>query len=154
MLAATVAGCAAYGPGDLRVGDDETAVVRSMGPPSGRYALPDGVTRLAYARGPEGKHTYMVDLGRDGRALRWHQALGEVQFERIVLGTGVDELLRNFGPPAHKQPLGWQPWVVWSWRYPTAECRWFRVTLDERQRVVETGYAPDPVCEVVDDNGP
>jgi hypothetical protein len=148
---ALLAGCAAYGPGALKPGDDEAAVVRSMGAPTARHPLPDGVTRLVYARGPEGLHTWMVELGADGRVLRWHQALGEAAFERITLGMTADTLLRDFGPPALRQPLGWQPWVVWSWRYPTFDCRWFQVTLDDRQRVVQSGYAPDPRCDIVDD---
>jgi hypothetical protein len=146
-----LSGCAAYGPGGLKPGDDEAAVVRSMGTPTARHALPDGMSRLVYARGPEGMHTWMVELGADGRVLRWHQALSETTFERISLGMTADALLRDFGPPAHRQPLGWQPWVVWSWRYPTSECRWFQVTLNEQQRVVETGYGPDPRCEIDDE---
>jgi len=143
--------CAAYGPGDLRVGDDEAAVVRSMGLPAARHAMPEGVTRLAYPRGPFGKHAYMVDLGRDGRVLRWHQALSEAAFATVVPGMSADELLRAFGPPGHRQPLGWRPWVVWSWRYPTFECQWFQVTLDQNQRVVDAGYGPDPLCQVEND---
>ena len=116
--------------------------------------LAGGGTRLVYARGPEGRHTWMVELGADGRVQRWHQALSEAAFARIVPGMSADELLRDFGPPGHRQPLGWQPWVVWSWRYPTYECLWFRVTLDRAQRVVETSYGPDPLCDVDDDRTP
>jgi hypothetical protein len=149
-----LAGCVAYGPGDLRVGDDEAAVVRSMGAPAARHAMPEGVTRLVFARGPFGRHAYMVELGRDGRVLRWHQALSEAAFARIVPGMSADELLRDFGPPCRRQPLGWQPWVVWSWRFPTYDCLWFRVTLDRDQRVVDTSYGPDPLCQVDNDEIP
>lgn len=149
-----LAACAAYGPGDLRVGDDEAAVRRSMGAPAARHELPDGVTRLAYPRGPFGKHAYMVDLGRDGRVQSWHQALSEQAFAKVVPGMGADELLRSFGPPGNRQVLGWQPWVVWSWRYPTYECLWFRVTLDQTQHVVEAGYSPDPICQADNDRVP
>jgi hypothetical protein len=147
-----LAGCAAYGPGDLKPGDSEVAVVQRMGEPAARHTLPDGATRLVFPRGPEGLHTWMVEIGRDGRVLRWHQALSEAAFGRITPGLAADELLRDYGPPAVRQPLGWQPWVVWSWRYPTYDCRWFQVTLDAQQRVVQTGYAPDPRCEIDDES--
>ena len=145
---ALLGACASYGPGALRVGDAEAAVVQSMGTPAARYAMPGGVTRLAYARGPFGKHTYMVDLGPDGRVARWHQALGENEFAALQMGTSVDDLLRTYGPPAKKQARGIRPGEVWSYRYPTYECRWFQVTLDPAQTVVEAGYGVDPLCEV------
>lgn len=148
-----LAGCAAYGPGALRLGDAEAAVVASMGRPSARHALPDGGTRLVYARGPEGRHTWMVDLGADGRVQRWHQALGEEAFARIAPGMAADDLLRDYGPPAHRLGIARRGTEVWSWRYPTYECRWFRVTLDERGRVLETSYGPDPVCVIEEESG-
>lgn len=148
---AGLAGCAAYGPGELKPGDSESAVIQRMGPPTARHTMTEGVTRLVFARGPEGQHTWMVELGRDGRVLRWHQALGEVAFERITPGLTANDLLRDFGPPAVRQRVGWQPQEVWSWRYPTLDCRWFQVTLDAGRRVIQTGYAPDPRCVIVDD---
>ena len=40
------------GPGDLRKGQTAEDVAKSMGAPTGRYALAGGATRLEYARGP------------------------------------------------------------------------------------------------------
>jgi hypothetical protein len=150
LLAFSLAACAAYGTGGLQAGMDEAAVVSSMGMPPARYTLPDGGTRLAYARGPYGKHTWMVDLGADGKVREWHQALSEAQFALLKMGIGEEELLRTIGPPSHVSGRGIRPGVVWSYRYPTYECRWFQATLDENRRLVEAGYGVDPACEVID----
>lgn len=149
---ALLGGCAAYGPGALRPGDAEAAVVASMGTPTARHALADGGVRLVFARGPEGRHAWMVELGTDGRLRGWHQALGEEAFARIVAGQSAADLLRDYGPPAHRMGIARRGAEVWSWRYPTYECRWFRVTLDAGQRVLETAYAPDPACTVEEEN--
>ena len=53
-----LAGCASYSPQGLQTGQGEAQVSQQMGEPTGRYALPDGATRLEYARGPMGRHTY------------------------------------------------------------------------------------------------
>ncbi|MBQ1766741.1 MAG: hypothetical protein IIZ92_28100, partial [Aquincola sp.] len=55
-VALLLAGCASYGTGDLQTGLTVDEVAARMGPPTGRYTLPDGSTRLEYARGPLGKH--------------------------------------------------------------------------------------------------
>ncbi len=149
---ALLAACASYGPGDLRVGDAEAAVVQSMGPPAARYPLPGGALRLAYARGPFGKHTWMVDLGPDGRVTRWRQVLTEAQFAELQLGTPADEVLLTLGPPARVRPRGLRPGELWSYRYETYECRWFQVVLDEEHKVAEAGYGVDPMCEVGKDD--
>jgi hypothetical protein len=147
LVTALLTACAAYGPGDIRVGDAEAAVVQSMGAPAARYALPSGATRLAYARGPFGKHTYMVDLSADGRVSSVHQALGERQFSALPTGISTEELLLTLGPPAERRPLGLMPGTVWNYRYPTHDCRWFQVTLSLDGRVQSGSYGPDPECE-------
>src|SRR5689334_1489633 len=82
-LSLLLAACAGYAPTHVQAGQTEADVVREMGKPTGRYSLPDGGTRLEYARGPYGKHTYMIDLGRDGRVQRWTQVLSEENFSRV-----------------------------------------------------------------------
>ena len=44
-LALLLAGCASYGTGDLQTGLTADEVAARMGPPTGRYTLPDGSTR-------------------------------------------------------------------------------------------------------------
>ena len=51
VLTLGLAACASYGPGALSPGLDADAIMRRMGTPTDRHALPDGGTRLEYARG-------------------------------------------------------------------------------------------------------
>ena len=147
---ATLAGCAAYGPGELRAGAPREAVVASMGAATLMLPRPEGGTRLVYARGPMGRETYMVDLDATGRVLQWHQALGEAQFAQVPVGVSREELLYRLGPPAERAPAGRLPGEVWSWRYANNDCLWFQAGLDEQGRYTGGGYPRDPQCEAGD----
>jgi hypothetical protein len=150
LAAAALAGCAAsYGPGPVGAGATEADVVARMGAPTGRHAMPDGATRLEYARGPFGRETYMVDLDAGGRVARIEQVLGEAQFrERMAVGMTRDEVRRTFGRPAEAQRVGFVGREVWSWRYPTNDCLWFRATFGPDGRLMDAGgYLPDPMCD-------
>jgi hypothetical protein len=147
-VALVLAACAGirYGPNDLNVGDPEAAVVGSMGQPTDRYEMADGVTRLVYARGPAGQHTYMVDVGPDGRVKGWRQALGELEFSRITTGMTAQQVLLEFGPPAQDRPNGPTAGRIWSYRYPTPLCQWFQIEFNRIGRVVASSFEPDPKC--------
>lgn len=145
-----LAGCAAYGPGELRAGVAREAVTASMGPPTLELPRPEGGTRLVYARGPMGRETYMVDLDASGRVQRWHQALGPAQFAQLPIGAAREELLYRLGPPAEVSPAGRLPGTVWSWRYPNNDCLWFQAGLDKQGRYTGGGYGQDPRCDVND----
>lgn len=144
-----VTGCAtSYGPGDLRPGASEADVVARMGTPTGRHAMPEGGTRLEFARGPFGRETFMVDLDTGGRVVAIGQVLGETQFAAMRLDMTRDEVRREFGRPAEAQRVGFVGREVWSWRYPTNDCLWFRVTFGPEGRTIDTGgYLPDPMCD-------
>lgn len=149
LAVAAMAGCAtSYGPGPLGPGATEADVVARMGPPTGRHALPDGNKRLEFARGPFGRETYMVDLDANGRVVRIRQVLGEQQFLAMQPGMTRDEVLREFGRPAEAQRVGFVGREVWSWRYPTNDCLWFRATFGPDGRLIDGGgYLPDPMCD-------
>jgi hypothetical protein len=151
-LLALVAGCASYGPGSLRAGLTGAQVEADMGPPTGRHPRPEGGTRLEFARGPFGKHTYMVDLGPDGRVQRWEQVLTEAQFPQIRPGMSSAELRYRLGRPGDVMGI-WRGATVWSWRYETPFCQWFRVTVEPDGTVRDAGHGPDPLCEVNDKDG-
>jgi hypothetical protein len=146
--AALLSGCAGYGPpSDLAPGASESAVVAAMGAPTLRLPLPDGSgQRLVYARGPLGHHTWMVDVDRALRVLRWHQALGTEQFARVPVGMRRDELLLTLGPPAQRQRMGYTPTELWSYRYDNHDCKWHQVELDLQGRVVGSQTTDDPEC--------
>jgi hypothetical protein len=150
IVAALLAACAAYGPADVRVGQSADDVIRSMGRPTGSYALGDGGTRLEFARGPFGLHTYMVDLDAAGRVVRWRQVLTDADFNGIAAGMSRDDVLVRLGHPSDTRYIGWQKLVVWAYRYDTPMCQWFQVSLNGQGRVADVSYGPDPRCEMGD----
>jgi hypothetical protein len=151
LAAASLAGCTAYAPSAVRSGQSVDDVVRAMGEPTARYALAGGATRLEYARGPFGKHTYMVDVDPQGRVAGWRQVLTEANFETVAAGLPQNELLATLGRPSHRRAGGWAGGEVWSYRYDATFCQWFQVSL-KGGRVTDTGYGPDPLCDVNDNN--
>ena len=149
-LTAIVAACAAlgacatrYSPESLGSGATLAEVERTLGRPTGRYAG-GRAERIEYARGPFGRHTYMLDFDADGKLLSWEQVLNESLFDKLRVGTSRD--LASVGHPSQVGNLPWPRLILWSYRYETPFCRWFQVTLDQAGRVVETGYGPDPLC--------
>lgn len=152
-LAVVLSACTGYAPGKLAVGDSADEALRQLGSPTGRYALPQGATRLEFARGPFGKHTYMVDVDPQGRVSGWRQVLTENDFNAVVPGMAQDELLKRIGRPSERRSGGYQPGEVWSYRYESPFCQWFQVSV-ANGLVRDSGYGPDPVCEVGKDDWP
>ena len=145
-VALVVASCAGYSPGDIRAGASESDVRARMGEPTGRYALPDGGSKVEYARGPMGKHTYMIDVDAAGRVRGWEQVLTEPRFDAVAIAEPQAEVRQQLGRPSETR-VGWRGvGQVWSYRYESLFCRWFQVWLVEG-RVREAAYATDPMCE-------
>ena len=154
MLAVGLAGCA-LPVAELRPGMTQDEVLRTMGPPTGRYPMPQG-TRLEYASGPYGRTTWMVDLDQDGRALRWQQVLSERHRPALqgrLPGMTREQLLRTLGRPGEVRPGGWQGGQVWSWRYETYWCLWFQSSIGDDGIVRDGVFGPEPMCERDDDRG-
>lgn len=157
LLVAWLGGCALFGPPPILAGMTEAEVRAVLGRLTARYALPQGGQRLEFARGPMGKETWMVDLDTAGRATTWHQALNERAFLDLQLrGPGVprDEVLLTLGTPGERRHGGWAGGQLWSWRYPTNDCLWFQVTLNDDGRLRDAGYNIDPTCDAGDKAGP
>jgi hypothetical protein len=145
--AAALGGCVAYAPSDALIGQTADDVAREMGSPTGRYTLPDGTTRLEYARGPFGKHTYMMDLDSAGRVAHIEQVLTEDNFNAIRPGDTRMSVLLRLGRPSEKQGI-WRGAELWEYRYDAFFCRWFVITMEpEGGGVRDSGYLPDPMCE-------
>ncbi len=144
-----LASCASYGPGKLAVGQSSDEVVRALGMPTARYALSDGASRLEFARGPYGKHTFMVDVDAASRVSAWKQVLTEPNFDTIKPGMTSQALLLTLGTPSHRRSGGWQGGEVWSYRYQATFCQWFQVSVVEG-KVRDAAYAPDPACDIDD----
>lgn len=144
---ALLAACTAYAPRQLHPGDTADAAIHELGAPTGRHVLPDGGSRLEFARGPQGKHTYMVDLDSQGNVTGWEQVLTDANFARVRPGQTADQVLTLLGRPSEWR-TGWRDGELWSYRYETVFCQWFQLSLDAQGRVDSAGYAPDPQCDV------
>jgi len=142
-----LAGCQSYSPRGLAPGATLAEVEASMGPRTASYALPGSGQRLEFARGPFGKHTYMLDFDAGGRLLRSEQVLTENHFGRITMGQSRDEVLQAIGHPSAAQWLGFQKRMLWSYRYDAPFCIWYQVSFNTNWQVVDTGYGPDPICD-------
>ncbi len=146
-MSVLISACATYGPQSLPPGASIGSVTQSLGPPTADMALPAGGRRLEYARGPYGKHTYLLDFDDAGRLLRWEQVLTEANFNAIRAGMTSDEVLMRIGHASETGYVGWQKQIVWSYRYESPFCQWFRIGIDTQGRVVDTLYGPDPQCD-------
>jgi hypothetical protein len=113
---------------------------------TGRYQLPEGPVRLEFARGPYGRHTYMVDLDAQGRVLQWDQVLDRRHFEVVVPGMTSDQLLRFIGRPSERMGM-MRNGQIWSWRYYNNDCLWWQAQLNAEGVVTSAGYGSAPGCD-------
>lgn len=153
LLLAALAACALFEPPPIRRGSNEAELSQLLGAPTGRYPMPAGVTRLEFARGPFGRQTWMVDLDAGGHVTDWWQALEEWRlhaFQADGPGMTRDQLLRTLGRPAERRHGGRMGGELWSWRYPTNDCLWYQVSLDDDARVTSAGFNIDPMCDAND----
>lgn len=150
--ALVLSACAGYSPSAVQPGQTAEDVARSMGPPTARYTRPDGGQRIEYARGPMGKHTFMIDLDASGRVTGWSQVLTEKNFNALPRDISSNEVLLTLGTPSDRRSIPRQRIDVWSYRYDAIFCQWFQVSVGRDGRVTETSYAPDPLCDK-DDRG-
>lgn len=156
LMVALLAGCTAFGPPPLVSGQSEADVARLMGPPTGRYTMPAGGTRLEYATGPAGRQTWMVDLDSAARVTGWHQALEEPRlhaFQQRAPGLTRDEVLRTLGRPGETRVAGWQGGLLWSYRYETNDCLWYQVELSDAGIARGAGFGIDWSCDASNDRG-
>lgn len=150
---ALLAGCAGYAPTQVAVGSSESEVVQSMGPPTSRYTLADGQQRLEYARGPYGRHTYMVDLDAQGRVAKVEQVLDARHFEQVLPGQSRDEVLRTIGRPSERAGM-FRDGQIWSWRYANNDCLWYQAQFDAQGVLTSAGYGIMPGCDGPNDRTP
>jgi hypothetical protein len=142
-----LAGCAGYAPEASWVGRSADAITRALGPPTGRSVHADGTSRLEYARGPYGRHTYMIDFDAAARMVRFEQVLTEANFAAVQPGDSRAAVLQRLGRPSETRRV-WRGAELWSYRYEAFFCRWFVVTLEpDGGAVRDAGYLPDPMCE-------
>ena len=118
FLAATLAGCASYSGSGLQPGVATEAQVReTMGRPAMEFAEPGGGKRLVYPKGPLGTHTYMADVGGDGRMVAVRQVLDDGVFNDIQPGLTEQDVLRMIGPPGQTMGFPLSGNYAWDYRY-------------------------------------
>jgi hypothetical protein len=146
--AALCAGCSAIAPGALPPGTPIEQARGVLGGVTGEYRLADGGTRLEFARGSNGRQTWMLDFDASGRLVRSEQVLDEAHFATVTPGLSSEEVLRRIGRPAETFPVGWQRLVVWNYRWWQGDCVWYQVSISrDTDRVTEAGYGSDPACD-------
>ncbi len=152
LAVAALAACTSYGPQSLAPGAPVETVRQSLGVPTGEFAQPDGGRRLEYARGPFGRHTYMLDFDASGRLLRWEQVLTEAKFNTIAAGMEGRDVQALIGHSFDQRVVGVaeRRQTVWAYRYETPFCQYFQVGIDSQGKVMDTSYGPDPLCESLD----
>jgi hypothetical protein len=145
LFCALLTGCAGYSPGKAIVGKDRAAVIALMGKPTAEQHTILG-SRLVYPRGPYGRHTYFVDIDKQGIVTRWEQVLTEENFKRIqpnMTEAGVEAFI---GPSYIKTQLARNRGEVWAYRFETPFCIWFEIEFTAEQRVRSAGYGFPPEC--------
>jgi hypothetical protein len=143
-----VLGCASTGtPAAIPPGATESEVVAVMGPPTGRYKLSGDGTRLEFARGPQGRQTWMIDFDAAGKMVETEQVMDLWYLTRIEPGMTVDQVLIRIGHPGNIRPIPRQQLSLWNYRYPTNDCLWYTISMGDDGRVVSGSQGTDPQCD-------
>lgn len=148
LAAALLVACAgSRSPEGLPIGATEAQVIARMGPPTGRYALPNGGSRLEFARGPQGQVTYMVDFDASGGSVIWDQVLTPQNFLSLEPGISSEEVLMRIGHPGSTRAFPRQKLTVWNYRFPTSECLWYQVSIGDDGKFISATQGIDPQCD-------
>lgn len=143
--------CAAYNGRGLKPGVDQLEnVLDVMGQPAMRWQNPDGSVQLAYPRGPMGYHTYMVQVGSDGKLRQIENVLDEKNISRIQPGMTKEDVLYILGPSFS----GWTAYfkardeLAWEWRYCDAwnEAARLDVLFDNSKATVRRTMSRNESC--------
>jgi len=145
-LVAGLAGCAGYAPNPSLMGADSVRLAQVMGKPTLVLSQETG-TRWVYARGPQGFHTYFVDMDASGRVVRWEQRLTDPVFNQITPGMPERDVVALIGPSFEISNLSRQRGKVWSYRYENSSCLWFQVELAQDGTVRSAGRQTRPDCD-------
>jgi hypothetical protein len=150
VTAALVAGCAAISsatPRALPSGASEAEVLATMGKPTGRYTFTEGGYRLEFARGPQGRETWMIDFDAAGRMVDSEQVMDLWYLSRVTPGLDTQDVLVRVGHPGSIRPIPRQQLSVWSYRYPTFDCLWYQISIGDDGKVISGSPGIDPQCD-------
>jgi hypothetical protein len=109
--------CASYGGTGLKPDESRLEdVLRIMGNPAMSWQDTDGSRQLAY---PRGMHTFMVQIGSDGKMQRIENVMDTKTFARIRPDMTKSQVLRILGPSLQSATVYFKARdeLVWEWRY-------------------------------------
>lgn len=140
----------------VQVPPTEQQALATWGPPTARHVLAAGIQRLEYATGPMGRSTWMLDIDAQGRVLAAQQVLTDSHLAAVqqALPLPAAALRARIGRPGEVQGGGWAGGQVWSWRYETNDCLWFRVSVDDAGIAQSAAFLIDPRCDAPSDARP
>lgn len=135
--------CAAYSGHELKPDADRLEdVLRVMGQPAMRWQEVDGTAQLAYPRGPQGYHTYMVHIGADGKLRRIENVMDAKSFALIQPGMTKTQVLRILGPsyPGWTEYYSARDELAWEWRFCDTwnDAARFNVLFDNTKETVRS----------------
>lgn len=117
LAALLLVACASYSGRDLKPDESRLEdVLHIMGDPAMQWQNPDGSRQLAY---PRGVHTFMVQIGAEGKMRLIENVMHMKTFAHIRPGMTKDEVLRNLGPSYSPGSAYFKARdeLVWEWRY-------------------------------------
>lgn len=146
-----LAGCATgqYGPSQEILGLPRQMLIEQMGKPTGEWATPQG-TVLEYARGPYGKHTFLITLDGQQKVRGSNQVLTLENFDKITPGMRADEVRRLIGQSFEINSLARDRGEVWSYRFESVFCEWFQIEFSKEGIVRSKGMGIPPECSFDD----
>ncbi len=146
MLA--IGGCTSYAPSGNFIGLSRTETITALGNPNPMPGELDSAKRLDFPRGPYGKHTYSVYFDERGKVSGYRQLLTDENFEKIVPGLDVSEVVDLIGVSKDTFMLGRDRGFVWNYRYETPLCRWFQIEFTMENKVRSAGFSKPPECRI------
>lgn len=133
-------GCFHFTQPDQLLGKTEAETLTALGNPTAIVELPggEGGRRFQYSGQPWSDYVWNLDLNSEGTVIQARQVLQPFYFNQVPLdgSWGVEEVLREFGPPAFID-------AVWSWEGDIWNYRWrepvqrmfFHIYFDRNMRV-------------------
>lgn len=98
-------------------GTSAAAVEASSGKPYRVWPETGGGSSWEYPLGPQGRYTYMVRVGADGRVARVDQVLGWDTFRGVRIGMPAQEVEHLLGRPYSKVTFPLTGQTAWAWRF-------------------------------------
>src|SRR5512144_2418965 len=130
--------CANYA--SITPGTPAAAVESHSGKPSRVWPDAGGGSTWEYPMGPQGRYTYMVRMGPEGRVARVDQVLDWTTFRRIVPGMPMAEVEHLLGRPYSRVAFPLTGQTAWAWRFmETVTPRCFYAYEGADHRVAATG---------------